>query len=46
MELYKGTIAPLVIDKTKKISADDLKNSIMKLIQDNPELGLLLWELQ
>lgn len=46
IEQYKETIAPQVIGKVKKIPADDLKKSIMKLIQDDPELGLLLWELK
>lgn len=41
---YKGTFAPQVTDKIKKTSAEDLKNRLLQLAQDNPELGLLFWE--
>ncbi|MHC1719234.1 MAG: hypothetical protein AB9844_00820 [Clostridiaceae bacterium] len=40
---YK-TLAPQVVDKIKKTSADDLKNRLLKLAQENPDLGLLFWE--
>lgn len=41
---YK-TLAPQVADKIKKTSADDLKNRLLKLAQEDPDLGLLFWEL-
>jgi len=43
-EQYKGTLAPQVIEKIKNISAEDLKERLLQLAQDNPELGLLFWE--
>lgn len=41
---YKGTFAPQVAEKIKKTSAEDLKNKLLQLAQDNPDLGLLFWE--
>lgn len=41
---YKGTYAPQVTEKIKKTSAEDLKNRLLQLAQDNPDLGLLFWE--
>jgi len=41
---YKGTFAPQVAEKIKKTSAEDLKNRLLQLAQDNPDLGLLFWE--
>jgi hypothetical protein len=40
---YK-TLAPQVADKIKQTSADDLKNKLLRLAQENPDLGLLFWE--
>jgi hypothetical protein len=41
---YKGTFAPQVTEKIKKTAAEDLKNRLLQLAQDNPDLGLLFWE--
>jgi len=41
---YKGTFAPQVAEKIKRTSAEDLKNFILQLAQENPDLGLLFWE--
>jgi hypothetical protein len=41
---YKGTFAPQVTEKIKKTSAEDLKNRLLQLAQENPDLGLLFWE--
>lgn len=41
---YKSTFAPQVTEKIKKASAEDLKNRLLQLAQDNPDLGLLFWE--
>jgi hypothetical protein len=41
---YKGTFAPQVTEKIEKTSADELKNKLLKLALDNPDLGLLFWE--
>jgi hypothetical protein len=41
---YKLTFAPQVAEKIKKISAEDLKNRLLRLVQDNPDVGLLFWE--
>jgi hypothetical protein len=41
---YKGTFAPQVTEKIEKTSAEDLKNRLLQLAQDNPDLGLLFWE--
>jgi hypothetical protein len=40
---YKGTFAPQVTEKIKKTSAEDLKNRLLQLALDNPDLGLLFW---
>lgn len=41
---YRGTFAPQVAAKIKRTSAEDLKNRLLQLAQDNPDLGLLFWE--
>lgn len=41
---YKGTIAPQIKEKIRDESAEDLKQKILRLADDNPELGLLFWE--
>ncbi len=41
---YKGTIAPQIKEKIRDKSAEDLKQMILRLADDNPELGLLFWE--
>lgn len=41
---YKWTFAPQVAEKIKKTSAEDLKNRLLQLVQDNPDVGLLFWE--
>jgi len=44
-EQYKGTFAQQVMEKINKTPAEDLKNKLLQTAQDNPELGLLFWEL-
>jgi hypothetical protein len=41
---YKGTFAPQVIEKIRRTPAEDLKDRLLQLTQDDPELGLLFWE--
>lgn len=41
---YKGTIAPQIKEKIRDKSAEDLKQKLLQLADDNPELGLLFWE--
>lgn len=41
---YKGTIAPQIKEKIRDESAETLKQKILQLADDNPELGLLFWE--
>ncbi|MDR0706883.1 MAG: hypothetical protein LBF60_03270 [Treponema sp.] len=41
---YKGTFAPQVAEKIRNIPAEDIKNRLLQLAQDNPDLGLLFWE--
>lgn len=41
---YKNTFAPQVTEKIRNTSSEDLKNRILQLAQDNPDLGLLFWE--
>ncbi len=41
---YKGTFAPQVADRIKKISPEDLKKKVLRLTQESPDLGLLFWE--
>jgi hypothetical protein len=41
---YKGTIAPQIKEKIRDESAEALKQKILRLADDNPELGLLFWE--
>jgi len=43
-EEYKNTFAPQVTEKIKKTSSEDLKNRLLQLALDNPDLGLLFWE--
>lgn len=41
---YKGTIAPRIKEKIRDENAESLKQKILRLADDNPELGLLFWE--
>jgi hypothetical protein len=41
---YKGTFAPQVTEKIKKTTAEDLKNRLLQVAKDNPDVGLLFWE--
>lgn len=41
---YKGMIAPQIKEKIRKASAENLKQKILRLADDNSELGLLFWE--
>ena len=41
---YKGTIAPQIKERIRDESAENLKQKILRLADDNPELGLLFWE--
>lgn len=41
---YKGAIAPQIKEKIRDKSAEDLKQQLLQLADDNPELGLLFWE--
>jgi hypothetical protein len=41
---YKRTIAPQIKERIRDESAEDLKQKILRLADDNPELGLLFWE--
>lgn len=43
-EQYKLTIAPQIKEKIRDESAEDVKQKILRLADDNPELGLLFWE--
>jgi len=43
-EQYKGAFAPQVIEKIRNTPAENLKDRLLQLAQDNPELGLLFWE--
>jgi hypothetical protein len=38
---YKGAIAPQIKEKIKSRSAEDLKQKLLELAGENPELGLL-----
>jgi len=44
VEQYQGTVAPQVAEKIKKTSADELKDRLLQLVKDNPDLGLLFWK--
>jgi len=41
---YKGTFAPQVTEIIRNTPPDDLKNRLLQLARDNPELGLLFLE--
>jgi hypothetical protein len=41
---YKGTIAPQIKEKISDRSAEELKQKILQLADENPELGLLFLE--
>lgn len=41
---YKGAIAPQIKEKLLERSAEELKQKILQLAGENPELGLLFWE--
>ena len=41
---YKGAIAPQIKEKINNRSAEDLKQKLLELADENPELGLLFWE--
>ncbi len=41
---YKGAIAPQIKAKIRRQDAGELKNKLLQLAEDNPELGLLFWE--
>lgn len=41
---YRGAIAPQIRAKIKNKSAEELKNRLLQLAEENPELGLLFWE--
>ena len=41
---YKGTIAPQIKEKIRDRSAEELKQKLLQLADENPELGLLFWE--
>jgi hypothetical protein len=43
-EQYKGAFAPQIIEKIRNTPAENLKDRLLQLAQDNPELGLLFWE--
>jgi hypothetical protein len=41
---YKETIAPQIKENLRNKNAEDLKQKLLQLADDNPELGLLFWE--
>ena len=41
---YKGTFAPQIKEKISKREAEELKQRLLQLADENPELGLLFWE--
>jgi hypothetical protein len=41
---YKVTIAPQIKEKIRGKSAEELKLKILQLADENPELGLMFWE--
>ena len=41
---YKRTIAPQIKEKLRDRNAEDLKQKLLQLADENPELGLLFWE--
>lgn len=44
MNQYKGTIAPQIKEKIRDRNAEDLKQKLLQLADENPELGLLFLE--
>jgi hypothetical protein len=43
-EQYRGTFAPQIKERIRCKSAEELKDKLLQLADDNPELGLLFWE--
>ena len=41
---YKGTFAPQIKEKIGKRGAEELKQRLLQLAGENPEVGLLFWE--
>lgn len=41
---YKGAIAPQIKARIKSKGAEELKNRLLQLAEEHPELGLLFWE--
>lgn len=41
---YVNSFAPQIADKIKKMSGEDLKQKLLQLAQDNPDIGLAFWE--
>jgi hypothetical protein len=41
---YKGTFAPQIKEKIRDKNAEEIKQKLLLLADDNPELGLLFWE--
>jgi hypothetical protein len=41
---YKGTFAPQIAEKIRNKPADELKERLLQLAQENEDLGLLFWE--
>jgi hypothetical protein len=41
---YKSAIAPQIKEKISSRSAEELKQKLLQLAEENPELGLLFWE--
>lgn len=41
---YKGSFAPQVADKIKKMSGEDIKQKLLQLARENPDIGLAFWE--
>ena len=41
---YKGTIAPQIKEKIRDKNAEELKQKLLQLADEHPELGLLFWE--
>jgi hypothetical protein len=41
---YKGTLAPQIKESIRSRGAEELKQKLLQLADENPELGLLFWE--
>jgi hypothetical protein len=41
---YKGTFAPQIKESIRSRGAEELKQKLLQLADENPELGLLFWE--